>query len=486
MYTAELERINHKLGERKILPLTGSILLIFLSVIFIGEAVWLRINFKIHWLYFFLGICFALTKIIFGIWGVHIFKTRIIDYFGVELVVYEPELKDGSFMWFFYFISLVIEFFAVILLIKEDIACLVVEIIANLFLSFWFIYFECIRNRRIFLTEQYVCGVTTFGTSYKFKRTEIKKIVYYTAFKTYLAKGDNDKKLFYFEKNMINGDELLQILKNEIPGKIKRDRRWARNKNEEQPLQWSEDQESWQTRYVDVIRRGFRSLKAINLIITILLFFLFTDLSIWYRILIIQLLPVIYFFYGWIFNDVMIWNMFSDLKASEEWKKKHISMLSISYFLFVFFLLSGLFFSNINILEGENKFWGSVLLLVLLLLGITAIRIKKQSKKISSLAIAAFMYFIFAWGVLYAMLPVTSHPSSFTHYPAQVTNFHVNKTHKIEFYHAEIILLNGEKKSINVSSDIYNKIEQGIPMVVCDRTTPLGIRYILLHESFED
>ena len=34
--------------------------------------------------------------------------------------------------------------------------------------------------------------------------------------------------------------------------------------------------------------------------------------------------------------------------------------------------------------------------------------------------------------------------------------------------------------------ELYNKIEQGIPMVVCDRTTPLGIRYILIHESFED
>ena len=240
-----------------------------------------------------------------------------------------------------------------------------------------------------------------------------------------------------------------------------------------------------QTLRLTKIRLGYRSLLFTNLILFVFLFFLCPTsvISLKYQLLLIQLLPVSYFIYAWIFNQVMTWLPLSDVNASADWKAKHIGMgfVYLHVGLCMFFVTDMTLSRHVNFVTGEWALYAGTVLLTVLFLLITIVRTKGMPHRILTPVLTAFFFLIYSLGTTMALILAVSPSSDVTHYPAETVRMWENEEDYFDDYYAEILLPDGTTAEVSLFHSIYEGLQEGESMVVCDHTGPLGIRFVSVH-----
>ena len=481
----EKERLNRQFEKRQDLLLGGSILLLLVGLFLLicllfsvadeeaGPASWIS-----------LGIAGA-GELAVGICGIRIARERTVDFSGARIIVYESKL--GLVLgWLLYVIGLLMAVLVFGYAITDDGVALILTGVMLLLLFGWAACCCDYRNRRILVNEERVWGTTAFGRSWVFSRNEIKEVALKLSLGSFEAKGRDGKKLFRFESNMHNAGALFEALDGKVPPWV--GEAWKADKvgnwRKLHEIQWTPDQETDQTRRADQIRKGFRILALVNVLFSVFLYFFCPGsiLALKYRILLIELLPLAYCVYGWVFNEVMFW---IDANASKEWKRRHVGM-GLGYVhgaLIMIFVTSEVLSWQMNYVAGEGVVWILIGALTALLWLVTLFRTRKARLRKLTMALIWFPFLILSMGIVEAGLLVVSKPAEENHYPALIVETREHTAGRgLPNYYVEVALPEGRVVEAEVSRSIYREINEGEPKVVCEHRGPFGIRFVAVHD----
>lgn len=481
----EKERLSRQFEKRQNLLLGGSILLLLIGLFMLvclffsvtdeemGPASWLGC-----------GVAGA-GEFAIGVWGICIARERHVDFTGAEIIVYESKL--GLVLgWLLYVIGLLMAALVFGYAITDDGAALILTGVMLLLLFGWAACCCDYRNRRILVNDERVWGTTAFGRSWVFSRSEIKEVALRMSLGSFEAKGRDGEKLFRFESNMHNAGTLFEALDGKVPPWV--GEAWKVDKVENwrklHEIQWTPDQETDQTRRADQIRKGFRILALVDVLLSIFLYFFCPGsiLELKYRILLIELLPLAYCVYGWVFNEVMFW---IDANASKEWKRRHVGMGPgyVHGALIMLFVTYGVLSLQTNYVAGEGVVWILIGALTALLWLITLFRTRKARLRKLTMALIWFPFLILSMGIVEAGLLAVSRPAEENHYPARIVETRKHTAGRgLPNYYAEIALPEGRVVEAEVSQSIYREINEGEPKVVCEHRGPFGIRFVAVHD----
>ena len=95
--------------------------------------------------------------------------------------------------------------------------------------------------------------------------------------------------------------------------------------------------------------------------------------------------------------------------------------------------------------------------------------------------LTAFFFLIYSLGAILALIMAVSPSSDVTHYPAEAIRMWENEEDYFDDYYAEILLPDGTTAEVSLFHSIYEDLQEGESMVVCDHTGPLGIRFVSVH-----
>lgn len=482
----ERVRLQYQFQNRHRFMTAGSIFLLLLGILSLVSAFFLAASED------FLFICCLACAvsgagmIASGVWALRVSGKHEADFTGAKIVVYESKL--GLFLgWLLYIIGAVLSVVVIVLAVDEDGGSMIVSLLTLLLFFGWAACASDYRNRRILMNDSRVWGVTAFGKNWCFSKSEIDKVGLQLSVGGFSAKDFHGKTLFRFENNMIHSKELFQALGGTLPTVFSED--WQEHGAEEwkkaREVQWDASQETVQTLRLNKIRLGYRILLFTNLSLFVFLFFLCPTsvISLKYQLLLIQLLPVSYFIYAWIFNQVMTWLPLSDVNASADWKAKHIGMgfVYIHVGLCMFFVTDMTLSRHVNFVTGEWTLYAGTVLLTVIFLLITIVRTKGMPHRILTPVLTAFFFLIYSLGATLALIMAVSPSSDVTHYPAEAIRMWENEEDYFDDYYAEILLPDGTTAEVSLFHSIYEDLQEGESMVVCDHTGPLGIRFVSVH-----
>lgn len=481
----ERERLRCQFEKRQNLLMAGSILLI-LAGLFMFVCLFISMTDEemgpVSWIS--CGIA-GIWEVAMGIWGILIARERRVDFSRAEIIVYESKLGVGL-AWALYGIGLLAAAAVFGFAMEDNGAALILAAVLALLLFGWAACWSDYRNRRILADDQRIWGTTAFGRNWDFSKSEIKEVRLKPSFGDFAAIGRNGEKLFRFEYNMRHAEELFTALEGKIPSWL--GDAWREDKMEKwrqmNEIQWTPDQETEQTLHADRIRKGFRILVLVNVLLSILLFFFCpTDLlALKYQLLLIELIPLSYCIYAWVFDEVMFW---LDANASKEWKRRHVGM-GMAYLhggVIMLFVTNGVLTRQVNYVTGEEKFWIGTVVLTAILWVITLFRTKKARLRKLTMGLVWFPFLVLAMGIMDASVLAVSQPVKENHYPAQIVGTRVDESDKwLDSYYVEVQLPEGETAEAEVSSSIYREINEGKPKVVCEHTGPFGMRFIAVHD----
>ena len=484
---AERTRLSHQFQNRHRSLTIASVLLLLLAVISL-IAVFLFTAAGTPFLCCLACAISAAGTGVAGIWALLISGRHETDFSGARIIVYESRLGLilGGLL---YAAGLVLTFVTANMAACREGSSIIVSVISVLLFLGWAACVCDYRNRRILMNESRVWGATAFGRNWTFSKSKIHETGLQISAGGFIAKDASGRTLFRFENNMIHAKELFHALEGTLPEALTKDwdeqdlEDWKKAREE----QWDPSQETEQNQQAGKIRRGYRILVFINLALFIFLFF-FCPVSLIkgkYQFLLIQLLPVTYFIYGWIFNHVMTWMPLSDMNASAEWKEKHAGMgfvfihLGILLFLVTEMTLSPL----LNYLAGGWIVYTGALLLTVVFLIITIRRTRGMPHRILTPVTAAFLFLIYSIGVMPALTLATAHSSKINHYPAEVVRLWEDEDSKyVDRYYSELLLPDGTKTEVRLFHSVYEDLLAGEDKTVCDQTGLFGIRFISVHD----
>lgn len=420
-----------------------------------------------------------------GIWGISFSRRRELDFTSLELLVCEKKTISVC-AWFAYFSGLVLMLFSFFLACADESSCLIAALSGMAVLFSGILLFSSYRNRRITIHGNQIIGANILGQTYSYSKSDINDIRFALATGGYKIFDNYNKMLFRFETNMKNADKLFAALDGssycDFTASVAETKHKLQQKFE---INWNTDNESWQTQHAKKITTAFRVLVVVNVLLTIFLFFICpsTLLKFKYRILLIQIQPLLYFFFAWIFNQSVSWLGTKDANASEEWKMKHVSLGwgFVHGALILIFLSSDILPIKVNLVSNATTVYMAEIVLTVILGGISFFRAYKMPGKIITAIIIGFASVSTAMGLIPAAIYAAADPASNTHYPAQILSTKESRSRYNTSYYARVRLRDGRKHVIEISSPTYNDIESGAAKLVCENTAPFDIIFVSLH-----
>lgn len=373
--------------------------------------------------------------------------------------------------------------------VTEDPWCMVWILLAAMLLLGFLKQYKGYRSFCILVQENQVYGMYASGKVFRFSMNEIGDIQQlsktYGTLVRYVVYDYEGRKLLSFHNRLRGGKQVLDMLCGERYGCF-----WIADDyqalQKKIARQWDEAEEkigrTWQHDSVGKIRKGYYVLVITNILITV--FLLFFCSSNWisgkYRLLIIELQPVCYLIYLWIFRDVVVFD--HNRFVSKEWREKHITMdMGYLHICFIFLFLSVGYYSNeINLIEGADRVYITGGLCAVFLWGITALRLRRRPQRGVYLVWTGIIVLIMSYGICQASVYALSNPVR--HYPAQVTDTR-RVTGRFSTYYATVKSEGIGEKELNIFKSDYEEIQNGVKKVICEREAPGGIKMILLHDE---
>lgn len=418
-----------------------------------------------------------------GVWGITFSRKREIEIPVYGIVVYETKL-GLIIAWIAWGIGMIFAVVSFLMACCDESACWIPGICALIFLFGCIVCFSDYRQRRIIVSETIIAGATAFGKAYSYSKSEVYSLKLSESKGGYIACSADGKKIFGFENNMVHAEELYRELSGD------RFAGWQEAGEKviaQLEVDWNPEDETWQTEHVKGIKKGLYCLFAVNVLLIIFLLFLCpnTVMKFKYRLLVVELQPLSFIIYGWIFSDVIKWTGAADNSVTREWKEKHISMAPAYIFIFINLLLvTTILFTKVNLIAGESHLYVLMGILTAVLWGITVLRTPKIPFRKLTLGIHLFVVLVLSMGIVYGMVLVFARPAEYTHYPAQIVKTSVSRG-KSTSYYATVILADSRKKSVEVTHSTYEDIEHGKQKVVCENESIWGMRFVTLHDPVQ-
>lgn len=434
----------------------------------------------------------GVSHIPFGIWGISFSKKQDIEILPGTIVVYDDAVGIRRVLlgcgWVLWLCTILLSAIGMLLSTVKGIAGMIMTIFVILFFFCTFSLFSLLR-KRVELYGNTIKYVNSFGKVYTYHKSEVKCVLqnapyttgrYYTEYNGYAVLGLDDKKLFVINCKMVNASGFVREFEERIKD-------YDTVKHEQLNKSYGEVK-SFQTEHVKEIRIASWILFAVDLVLGIGFSLVYGNTD-WITkhqyYLFMNLIPLTFFVFAWIFRDVVIWNNEGkEWLKKKEWLKQHYVNISVQALTIMFFHV---FLVTFPLLRSMQCIKGSFMMVVVwfvvfaLLFSVSAACVGWKRLKFCmqwmGILIVAVEISIGTTQVIF--LETSSTP---THYTAEVieTSEHHGRRSSTSYY-ARTILQDGTEENIWVSKSVYDAIQEGKEVVVCNRKGILGTEFVTIH-----
>lgn len=422
-----------------------------------------------------LGACHA----VLGGWGVFFSRKQGREFFQTMLVVYEPAYTL-AFGWILYILAAAFSVSSSFFCLKDTPngteslfgACFSVIL---LFLAFWcFCDYRC---RSIILYHGNVEYTSSFGRRKSFYRGEVRDVRWNPAAEGFRMLSMDGKVLFRFERNMVNADLLMESFSYVFD--VWKQRTMEQKETALKAESGKQQETKPSTGYVRMVRIGGWLLFFLDILLMVGLTILTPDVvPARYYFLLVELIPLDFFVFTWVFKDVVAeLNYARWKKQARAWKKTHVPIIVRQLVLaFLNFLLP---ISSLMIMmhcvSGTYKVFLVGLFLFVCLMYVSVRCLGFEKSRISQLLLMACVAAVCCYGITLAIFRAgTSKP---VHYEAEILTYYQSDGN----YYAAVKLKDGTEERLEIFDYVYEKIDAGGQVVVCERTSWFDTRFVYVH-----
>ena len=338
------------------------------------------------------------------------------------------------------------------------------------------------KNRKISVYEDSVSYVSSFGRERVIPLEQIGSVRMTASQSLHFLDGQG-KKLFSAETNMQGAEDFLDWLDSRGTSlQVSKTLEKQIEQSEAPVVSWREEDRTPLHSHLRTIHFGMNlvvCLFAAGCFVPMLLY-LFTDLKMSHAIFLTAFASVPMIVYYLLFAPVILLGD-RPRGATQEWNSMHVK-----------FPTTMVSFLSLVLTAQVYYFWAERMLQVMetgllliqtavvavVLIGLFWMRTPKRLRGSDGFAVTLLCLTIMAFSLTYGGNLAISHPVQ--HYPAEVVERAEPASDKDD-YTLTIRLDDGEEKKLNVTEQIYNLSNAGVPFDVCQRENFLGIRMVRLH-----
>lgn len=444
----------------------------------------------------------GMIHISLSIWGISFSLKRQWDACSDRILIYNsgPSHKVVLVcLWMVGACALVVFLLSVLVCIADTVPGIIFGIMSAAFFFLMYYLFSNRRNTRIVLQGTTIEKINAFGRKRVYDKTEIKRVLRNVPiFVGGIGSANcgwevydwNDKELFTVSETMVNFSAVEPFFEGKIQDVQELVEMKEAEEEKTEPVRREISGASFQQKHSKQIQIAAWVLFAVDLLIGAAVFLIYGNTN-WikskYYFLIVEFLPLTFFFFAWIFKDVVIWSVgdarYLWVHKKERIPKWYVNIDTMVMILMVCNLLLGimpLIYQLQCIKGGLSMFilW-LIFFLTLLLVSFGCVgrkRIKLYGQWIIILIFAATS----AWGVTDTTFLLTRKPPD--HYTAEVVK--TGESHSSRGgtnYYVVVLLKDGREQRIMVTKSLYSAAEQGEPLVVCQREGIWNTEFVTLH-----
>ena len=338
------------------------------------------------------------------------------------------------------------------------------------------------KNRKISVYEDSVSYVSSFGRERVIPLEQIGSVRMTASQSLHFLDGQG-KKLFYAETNMQGAEDFLDWLDSRGTSlQVSKTLEKQIEQSEAPVVSWREEDRTPLHDHMGAIHFGMNlvvCLFAAGCFVPMLLY-LFTDLKMSHAIFLTAFASVPMIVYYLLFAPVILLGD-RPRGATQEWNSMHVK-----------FPTTMVSFLSLVLTAQVYYFWAERMLQVMetgllliqtavvaaVLIGLFWMRTPKRLRGSDGFAVTLLCLTMIAFSLTYGGNLAISHPVQ--HYPAKVVERAEPASDKDD-YTLTIRLDDGEEKKLNVTEQIYNLSNAGVPFDVCQKENFLGIRMVRLH-----
>lgn len=450
----------------------------------------------------------GLVHMFLAIWGISFSHKKQADACSNGVLIYASGPSHKVVLVCFWIVStcaLAVFLISILVCIADMIPGIIFGIMSAA--SFFLIYYllSARRNIRVVLQGTTIEQINAFGRRRVYDKTEIKKVIKnapinvgaygyrYCGWEVY---DWNDEKLFTLSETMVNFSAVEPFFE----GKI---RDFQESNEGKEVEEWKETEagkteqalteasgSSFQQTHLKQIQIAAWVLFTVDLLIgtTVVLIYRNTDwIKSKYYFLIMELLPLTFFLFAWIFRDVVVWD---DDSGRYLWVHKRAEVpkryVNISVMLMVLILCNMLLAMRplqilLECIRGGLSmfFLWLVFALILILISFGCVG-RKRLKLYTQWCFILIFSAITAWGMTDITFLLTAKAPD--HYAAEVVKTGESHSHRGgTSYYVVVILENGTEQRIQVAKSVHSAAERGEPLVVCEREGILNTEFVTVH-----
>ncbi|MCM1496335.1 MAG: hypothetical protein NC089_11130 [Bacteroides sp.] len=437
----------------------------------------------------------GLLHIPLAIWGISISKKRQADA-GFGILIYDSGLSYKvvlACLWLVSICALAVFLLSVLLCIAAVVPGIIFSIMSAAFFFWTYYLFAARRNTRVVLQGTTIEQINAFGRRRVYDKTEIKRVLRNAPIHVgahgyqccgWEVYGQNDKKLFTLSETMVNFPAVEPFFE----GKIEE---W------QEAMEWKTEQElaeasgsSFQRKHLKQIQIAAWILFAVDLLLgaIVVLIYRNTDwIKMKYYFLIMELLPLTFFLFAWMFRDVVVWDddsgryLWVQTKKSRLKRYVNISVMMMMLILCNLVLVIMPLTIQMVCIKGSLSifFLWVVYALILILISFGCVG-KKRLKLYTQWFFILFFSAVTAWGMTDTTFFFTSKAAK--HYAAEVVK--TGESHSYRrgtSYYVVVMLKDGAEQRIRVAKSVYQAAERGESLVICEREGILDTEFVTVH-----
>ena len=437
-----------------------------------------------------------------SIWGICFSQKRQSEACSDRILIYDSGLSYKVVLvclWIVGACALVFFLLSILICIANAVPGIICGIISAAFFFLMYYLFSNRRNTRVVLQGVTIEQINAFGRKRVYDKTEIKRVlrnapVYiggmgyrYCGWEVY---DWNDKKLFTLSETMVNFPAVEPFFEGKIQDFQELVRMKAAGEEKAEPVRREISDSSFQQKHSKQIRIAARVLFAADLLIGVAVFLIYgnTDwIKLKYYFLIMELLPLTFFLFAWIFKDVVIWSVadahYLWAHRKERIPKWYVNIDTMVMILMICNLLLGIvpLMYQLQCIKGGLSMF---ILWVIFFLTLTLISFgcvgRKRIKLYAQWIVILFFAATSAWGMTDVTFLFTRKEPD--HYAAEVVETSVSHSYRGgTSYYVVVLLKDGSEQRIMVAKSVYSAAEQGEPLVVCQREGILNTEFVTLH-----
>lgn len=338
------------------------------------------------------------------------------------------------------------------------------------------------KNRKISVYGDFISYVSSFGRERVIPLDQIASVRMTTSQSLHFLDGQG-KKLFSAETNMQGAFWLLEWAEGRgLALKPTKSLERQAEQSGDGTVTWREEDRTPLHDHMGAIRLGMNlvvCLFAAGCFVPMLLF-LFTDLKMSHAVFLTVFAAVPMLVYYLLFAPVILLGD-RPQGATQEWKSMHIKFPTTIVSLLALVMMAQVYYiweeRMIQVVE-TGLFMIQVAVVAAVLIGLFWVRTPKRLRGSDGFVIMLLCLAILSFGLTYGGDLAISRPAR--HYRAEVVERAEPVSDKYD-YTLTIRLDDGKEKELNVTEQIYDLSNAGVPFDVCQKENFLGIRMIRLH-----